>query len=153
MMVSPSSALSNVLQQCLKQRPAGVRYCRERVLGVLYDCTLVRQMQITDGCQIVTSIIVQRLVVISWLCGENFRVNAITRFCKITLEDYVLLSYRHKHWLRLAWAPAEIFPEGGKITDTLKSRHVFGALYTKSTLFRAPKAQTKIFAFFRDVID
>ena len=45
-------------------------------------------------------------------------------------------------WI-IAWAPAEIFPEGGKITDTLKSRHVFGA----------PKAQTEILPFFRDVLD
>ena len=51
------------------------------------------------------------------------------------------------------WAPAEIFPEGGKITDTSKIRHVFGAPYKKSTFFGAPKAQTKMFAFFRDVSD
>ena len=43
------------------------------------------------------------------------------------------------------WAPAEIFPEGGKITDTLKSRHVFGAPYKRSTKFFA--------FFFRDVLD
>ena len=35
-----------------------------------------------------------------------------------------------------SWAPAEIFPEGGKITDILKSRHAFGAPYKKSTIFR-----------------
>ena len=56
------------------------------------------------------------------------------------------------------WAPAEIFPEGGKVTDTLKSRHVFGAPYKKidhfwerqniGYLVRAPKARAKILGYF-----
>ena len=50
------------------------------------------------------------------------------------------------------WAPVEIFPEGGKITDTLNSRHVFGVLYKNRPFFGPPKAQTKIFALLRDVL-
>ena len=48
------------------------------------------------------------------------------------------------------WAPAEIFPEGGKITDTLKSRHVFGAPYRKLTVYqRAEGANEKFCVFSR----
>ena len=51
------------------------------------------------------------------------------------------------------WAPAEIFPEGGKITDNLKSRHVFGAPYKKSTIFRRAEGANEKFCVFRDVLD
>ena len=47
-----------------------------------------------------------------------------------------------------SWAPAEIFPEGGKITDTLKSPHVFGAPYKKSTLFRRADGANENFCVF-----
>ena len=50
-----------------------------------------------------------------------------------------------------SWAPAEIFPEGGKVTDTLKSRDVFGAPYRKSTIFRRAEGANENFCFFRDV--
>ena len=46
---------------------------------------------------------------------------------------------------RPAWAPAENFPEGGKITDALKSRHVFGAPYKKSTIFRRAEGASENF--------
>ena len=47
------------------------------------------------------------------------------------------------------WAPAEIFPEGGKVTGTLKNRHAFGAPYKKSTIFRrAEGAKETLYVFF-----
>ena len=49
---------------------------------------------------------------------------------------------------RLPWAPAEIFPEGGKIIDTLKSRHVFGAPYQKSTIFWRAEGANENFCVF-----
>ena len=47
-----------------------------------------------------------------------------------------------------AWAPAEIFPEGGKLTDTIKSRHVFGAPYKKSTIFQRAEGANEMFCVF-----
>ena len=101
-------------------------------------------------------------IFISYFCGMNtlLHQNDINRKLAILLLEVnlwadfgvwrpVLKSDYECNCQSKAWAPAEIFPEGGKITDTLKSRHVFGASYKKSTIFGAPKAQTKIFAFFR----
>ena len=49
----------------------------------------------------------------------------------------------------IPWAPAEIFPEGGK-SPTLQKVDTFSARRTNNrAFFGAPKALTKIFAFLR----
>ena len=69
------------------------------------------------------------------------------------ISGVVALNRQSSIFLMNLWAPLEIFPEGGKITDTLNSRHVFGVPYKHRPFFGAPKAQTKIFALFRDPLD
>ena len=94
---------------------------------------------------------------ICWL-----RYNSKAKVYEYCLQVFITLNWHKKYHTRQghiskcanmiskhSWAPAEIFPEGGKITDTLKRRHVFGAPYKKSTFFGAPKAQTKILRFSR----
>ena len=55
----------------------------------------------------------------------------------------------HRDLTQLPWAPAEIFPEGGKTTDSLKIGQVFGAPWKISTIFlRAKGANEKNITFF-----
>ena len=45
------------------------------------------------------------------------------------------------------------FSRGGKTSNTLKSWHVFGEPYKKSTIFRRAEAANENFCAFRDVLD
>ena len=49
---------------------------------------------------------------------------------------------------RLPWAPAEIFPEGGKITDTLKKSTRFRRAVQKIDLFSARRRRKRKFLRF-----
>ena len=57
-------------------------------------------------------------------------------------------SLERYNWL-YTWAPEEIFPEGSKTTDTLKSWHVFGAPYKKSTFSARRRRKRKMLRFLR----
>ena len=62
-------------------------------------------------------------------------------------------TWPNNHRRMWAWAPAEIFPEGGKITEVLKSWHVFGEPYKKSTIFRRAGGAKENLCVFSRVLD
>ena len=74
-----------------------------------------------------------KIMLQNWSGRQASKITSFLAFC-------VLYQKLCPGWLFnihvCPWAPAEIFPEGGKTTDTIKSWHDFGAPYKKSTIFR-----------------